>query len=167
MKKSLALLLSLLLICVTVPMVAAEGMTVTLTSTKSVLTAGETATVTLTLSDAVKARKASVQFYPDSDLELVSGEWLMQGSIMSVFKAEDSNAIITFSSDTDFNGAVLQFVVRAKENITDNSTPCVTAAVELRDATKVIDSAYGSTAFLLTTSPIIPNPDPDPGPEPA
>lgn len=111
------LLISAFLLCL-LPVfsvsVSAAAPTASLGFSAGGIRAGETVTVTVKISGCSTASLGIIPSYDTGTFELVSGEWLVSGSMLADFS--DGCAVIAYTSPTAFNGDVFRFVLKAKAN---------------------------------------------------
>ncbi len=109
------LLISAFLLCL-LPVfsvsVSAAAPTASLGFSAGGIRAGETVTVTVKISGCSTASLGIIPSYDTGTFELVSGEWLVSGSMLADFS--DGCAVIAYTSPTAFNGDVFRFVLKAK-----------------------------------------------------
>lgn len=112
------LLLSLIAICLfsfTIPLMAAQTATVTITPNKTSASAGDSVTFTVKVTGVSAAKSIGIiPSYDSSVFELVSGEWLVTGSAMSDFSG--GTATIAYAASRGFNENVFRFTLKVKSN---------------------------------------------------
>ena len=113
MKKILALVLCLILLCSTIIPASAAGSSATLSGVPSELKKDATATITVNVSGSPTLSSALVQVTLGNGLELVSGEWKKDG-IMKDFTVANGYGVFALSSAGTLNGTVFSFVVKGK-----------------------------------------------------
>ena len=113
MKKILALVTCLVLICSFSVTAFAQGATATLNGVPSEIKKDATATVTANVSGSPTLSSALVQITLGDGLELVSGEWKKDG-IMKDFTVSNGYGVIALSSAGTIDGTVFSFVVKGK-----------------------------------------------------
>jgi len=113
MKKILALVLCLILLCSTIIPVSAAGASATLSGVPSELKKDATATITVNVSGSPTLSSALVQVTLGDGLELVSGEWKKDG-LMKDFTVANGYGVLALSSASTLNGTVFSFVVKGK-----------------------------------------------------
>ncbi len=79
------------------------------------VTAGNTVTVTVNVSDCSCASLGIIPNYDSNSFDLVSGEILVYGTTLADFS--DGCAVMAYASAHSFSGSVFRFVLRAKTNI--------------------------------------------------
>jgi len=78
---------------------------------------GDVITITVTLSDCSKIKSmAVVPLYDPSRMEYINGNWLIGGGVFTDWDQEEQNGVIMYSSETDVNGAIAEFVFKLKDN---------------------------------------------------
>ena len=118
MKKIMVLLLSVLLLAGAIMPATANSITATTTCTTTAdsIFRGDTVTVTVSLSNCAKLKSMSLTPIYDSNVfELVSGEWLLTGTLISNFDTEKGNAAILYSAENDANGDIFKFTLKVKD----------------------------------------------------
>ena len=116
MKRLLALLLSVLLVTQMAPAVFAQANAeVTLSSASAAC--GENVTVTVSIQNCVDVKSIYiVPLYDEEALEIVSGTWLVSGMLADDWSEAFGDAAIAFSSNTNVNTDIFEFVFKVKEN---------------------------------------------------
>ena len=116
MKRLIAALLCVLLMVQMVPVVSAENVAKAQFE-NATAQQGETVSVKLTLQDCPAV--ASIAVMPNYDtnvLELISGTWLVTGTMTENWSPEFNDAVITFERDTVLNQAVFEMVFRVRDD---------------------------------------------------
>ncbi len=115
-KRLLALLLSVMLLVQTVPMVLAES-EATITIGSASAQRGKTVTVTISAQNLPKVKSMMiVPKYDDTVLELISGKWLIRGSVTGDWDAEYGDAVVQYESETDINTGFFELTFKVKED---------------------------------------------------
>ena len=113
MKKILAALICIILVCGLTITTFAASPSASLSGNPSELKKDATATITVNVSGSPSTTSALVQITLGSGLQLVSGQWKKSG-IMQDFNASNGEGVIALSSAGSFDGAVFSFVVKGK-----------------------------------------------------
>lgn len=116
MKRILSFIISALII-ITLPFyTSASGMSVVLNASTTTVKAGDTFTVTVNVSGAKNAMSASVAVTLSENIEFVSksGEWLVSNAMLTTFDEEKLKGAIAYSADTNLNGNIFKFTLKAK-----------------------------------------------------
>jgi len=88
--------------------------TVTVSADKYYAVVGDTVEFTVTIKNAAKSKAFSVKpLYDDTKYELVSGEWIIDDSILSGFDLSIGAGVISWANMNNINTAVFKFVLRA------------------------------------------------------
>lgn len=149
MKKILSFIIYLMLaVCIAIP-ASAAGVNVSVTSSSSV-TAGSNITFTVSLSGSTSATSGSVAVSFDDNFELVSGEFLKSGALLSNFDPATNKGALAFSSATDMNGEYFKLVLRAKQ--AGNAAQSVSISVELKNGASTVGSGSTSKSVKITCS---------------
>lgn len=84
---------------------------------------GETVSLVVKLNnaDTLKSIALSNIIYNENALELVSGEWKANNSIISNVNIEKKTAVIAFGENTDCNGDLFVLTFKVNENIADDN----------------------------------------------
>ena len=131
MKKALITSLTLILlflICICLPVYAAENTaseaTVTFDADPQTASRGATVTVTVVLSESDLAKSMMIEpVYDKSVLELQSGEWLLTGATLADnWAAEFGDAAIAYSAETDMNGEIFKLTFKVLDNASFGKT---------------------------------------------
>ena len=153
MKKILSVIAALCIMLSFAIPASAAGISVSLSGSTTV-TADGSVTYTVNLSGAQKCTGGSVAITVGDKLEVTSGEFLKDGSILANFDLAKNKGAIAFKDKVDLNGGFFRFTVKAKEAAKDGQAVSVT--VTLADGTsdsgsstlKIIcaNHSYGSWA---------------------
>lgn len=147
MKKILSFIICLILAaCIAIP-ASAAGVNISVTSSSSV-TAGSTITFTVSLSGSASATSGSVAVSFDDNFELVSGEFLKSGALLSNFDPATNKGALAFSSATDMNGEYFKLVLRAKE--AGSTAQNVNISVELKNGASTVGSGSAVRSIKIT-----------------
>ena len=149
MKKIMVLLLSVLLLAGAIMPATANSITATTTCTTTAdsIFRGDTVTVTVSLSNCAKLKSMSLTPIYDSNVfELVSGEWLLTGALISNFDTEKGNAAILYSAENDANGDIFKFTLKVKDTAPFGETSLkvnpvvknVSVSIECQAAEKIV-----------------------------
>lgn len=105
---------------------------------------GETVLLSITLEKANTLKSiaiSNIQFDTDA-LELVEGQWKLDGAILSNVNIGNKTAVIAFSDNTDCNGELFTLIFRIKDDVSDGlySVSCdVTAKHKDETGEKLVD----------------------------
>lgn len=159
MKKAAVLLLIFAMIwCAALPTFASETPEVTITASSAKVNVGDEVVFTVSLGGCPKVK--AMAFVPSFDTEvfdyvLVSsaedspadqcGSFLVSGAL-SDFSAEEKNAVIAFTSETEVNGEVLTFKLKAKKASESFTVKC---DVTLTDAENAAVSLGGVSSEVV------------------
>jgi len=169
MKKILALVLCLILLCSTIIPVSAAGASATLSGVPSELKKDATATITVNVSGSPTLSSALVQVTLGDGLELVSGEWKKDG-LMKDFTVANGYGVLALSSASTLNGTVFSFVVKGKTisataqtvkvdfTFKNGSSEVGTASVSKTVKVACASHTYGSYSKRITTTTSAPAP---------
>ena len=110
MKKIISFIVCILLILtISVPAFAAETANVTCKVSNDVVKRGEKVTVTVSLNNSDPFKSMAITPIYDSDVfEMVSGEWLISGAMLSDFNK--TSAAIAYASEVNKSGDIFAFV---------------------------------------------------------
>lgn len=79
---------------------------------------GEEVVITVSVSNCMEAKSIYiVPQYDEGILEIVSGTWLLSGILSDDYSDTYGDAAIAFSSNTDINTNIFEFVFKVKENV--------------------------------------------------
>ena len=152
MKKKLILWLMVMalligLSCVTV-LAADVGASLTLSDTEA--ERGDTLTLTVSLSGENKMKSAMVIANFDSDaLELVSGEWLINGDIRN-FDMEMKGGVFASTTELDTQGDIFRFTFKVKDAAAISSTS-ISCTVDLKNGENSLPLGTISPVSLTVT----------------
>lgn len=78
---------------------------------------GETVEIVVSISDCQAFKSmAVVPLYDSERLEYISGEWLIDGALLSDWSQEEQNGVILYSSETIINGEIAKFVFKVADD---------------------------------------------------
>ncbi len=145
MKKIISLLIGLIIVfAACVPAFATDSVTLSGNATASNITQGEQLTITYSVSECTLKSMALSFSYDANAFEVVSGKWLMSGTIMADVFKQPNKAVAAFGEETTVNGPVFELVLKAKDTgSTGNSS--VSANPEIKISTTVIPSTGASS----------------------
>lgn len=116
MKKSLlSIILSLVLFAFLCLNILAASPTAYLSSTSTTISANNTITITVNMSNCSSTSIGIIPVFDDNAFELISGNILISGAQISDFS--DGCAVIAYTSVNDFDGGVFRFDLKAKTTI--------------------------------------------------
>lgn len=141
MKRIVVLMMTVLLLAFGIAS-ADSVATVTSDADNTTVGRGDTIVVTVVLEDSENIK--SILFKPvyDSDVfEVVSGEWLLTGAMLSDFDMEKGNAAIAFTNETNPNGEAFTFTLKVKDTAAIGESTISTTAVLKNGSTE-----YSSTS---------------------
>lgn len=119
MKRILIVLaLSLLFVILSINCFAATP-TASLAASSTSVAANSSVTITVKVSNCSSASLGIIPEYDTNTFELVSGEILVSGAVLSDFS--DGCAVMAFASVNNFNGDVFRFVLKAKSSANPGS----------------------------------------------
>lgn len=115
MKKILTIALCvLLLIAMAIP-VSAAG-TASLSRSETEVNRGEKFTITVSVSNVAASKSGSIEVTVDNKFTIVSGEWLISGTIMKDFDAAQKDGVFAFDSEKKISGKVFKLTLKAKSD---------------------------------------------------
>ena len=103
------------------PVIALTGPTLSLTPTSNTLSRGSEVSVTVNLKDCEKCKSLALVFDYDTDniFEIVSGEWLLSGTLLASFDkttTKAGTAAAAYMNETDANGDIFVLKLKVKDN---------------------------------------------------
>ena len=134
MKKILSIAAILCLMLSFALPIRAAGFSVGLSPSKTSVSAGEMVTFTVTVTGAGKATSGYIEVALDDSFELVSGKLLVSNVKTGDFDVSTSDGAFLYSEESDPNGGLCEFVVKAK-----------TAGKTARKVSVTVDLKNGST----------------------
>lgn len=85
---------------------------------------GEQVSLVVHLSDCAAAKSMYIcPLYDTQALELVKGEWLLKGFVLSDWDPKTQDGAIAYSSLTDLNGDVMKLTFRIREDAVEKTYP--------------------------------------------
>lgn len=163
MKKIFALLMIFLLVgCLAVPSFAAD-------SAVSAVDAepGDTVTLSMQLPSAATVQAGGIAVSYDAQvLELVSGQWKLDGTMVAPFFTDTGLGAFAYASETSVSGEVFAVTFKVRDNAVAGNT-VVAMVLELRDknnatvanvsngAVITVKSTAATTAPAVTTAPVV------------
>ena len=120
---------------------------------------GETVEVILTLADApnIRAMGLSNFVYDRENLTLISGEWLLDGAILSSWDENMQAAAIAYMNDTDLNGAIFKLTFQIHEDAPEGTyTVSCDATAKIKPDDEDITIAVASEAGDVTVKNYVP-----------
>ena len=151
LKHTLTLLLSLAMIFSMVPCVSAAGEKVTLKASAQSVVAGDEVTVIVSVNGADKATSAGVSVTYGDNFELVSGEWLLTGGLMSNYDVSKNKGVFAFASATDMNGDLFKLTLKAKT--IDKTAQTVSINVQLKNGGQTVLDQTAETSVSIVEKP--------------
>ncbi len=150
MKKIAVLVVSIILmLTIAIPAFAAETATVSCSAADEVKR-GETLVVTVSLTNSAPLKFIAITPSYDSSLfTLESGQWLIAGATLSDFNGVD--AVAAYAEETQLNGPVFQFVLKAKADATTGSTT-VSAQPSIMNGADSIAASVASKTVKVACS---------------
>ena len=151
MKKVVLCFMTLaLLIGLSCMVMSATDVGVTLTLSEADAGRGDTFTMTVNISGDSKMKSAMVLANFDSEvLELVSGEWLIDGTIEN-FSPEDKGGFFAAEGELDTQGDIFRFTFRVKDAAAFDSTS-ISCTVDLKNGTDSLPLGTISPVSLTVT----------------
>lgn len=151
MKKVVLCFMTLaLLIGLSCMVMSATDVGVTLTLSEADAGRGDTFTMTVNISGDSKMKSAMVLANFDSEvLELVSGEWLIDGTIEN-FSPEDKGGFFAAEGELDTQGDIFRFTFRVKDAAASDSTS-ISCTVDLKNGTDSLPLGTISSVSLIVT----------------
>ena len=151
MKKVVLCFMTLaLLIGLSCMVMSATDVGVTLTLSEADAGRGDTFTMTVNISGDSKMKSAMVLADFDSEvLELVSGEWLIDGTIEN-FSPEDKGGFFAAEGELDTQGDIFRFTFRVKDAAAFDSTS-ISCTVDLKNGTDSLPLGTISPVSLTVT----------------
>lgn len=146
MKKTLALLVSLILIFGIGVTASAASAAVSLSGVPSELKKDERATVTVSLANSPAVDSALIQITLDKGLELVSGEW-KTGGMIEDFNVSEGEGVMTVTAAKAFNGTIFSFVVSGKT--VSAAAQGITVKLTLKNGTTVVGTASATKSVKI------------------
>lgn len=139
MKKTVAftlIALTLLLLCLSVSAATSRCI-----PSKSEVRPGETFTVSVELTDSADVKMLGITPKFDGEkLELISGEWRLNGAIIADFKPDRLNGVAMFTSPKNTNGAIFTLTFLTKPDAKAGKTD-ISAILDLKDGNEAPISA--------------------------
>ena len=151
LKHTLTLLLSLAMIFSMVPCVSAAGEKVTLKASAQSVVVGDEVTVIVSVNGADKATSAGVSVTYGDNFELVSGEWLLTGGLMSNYDVSKNKGVFAFASATDMNGELFKLTLKAKT--IDETAQTVSINVQLKNGGQTVLDQTAETSVSIVEKP--------------
>ena len=151
LKHTLTLLLSLAMIFSMVTCVSAAGEKVTLKASAQSVVAGDEVTVIVSVNGADKATSAGVSVTYGDNFELVSGEWLLTGGLMSNYDVSKNKGVFAFASATDMNGDLFKLTLKAKT--IDTTAQTVSINVQLKNGGQTVLDQTAETSVSIVEKP--------------
>ena len=161
MRKTLVSVICLLLIVTTlaIPVLAASSVSISLKASSTTVNSGDTVTVTVSAKvDACKSGSVQIS-YSSSVFELVSGEWLIENTIMQSFNVANSNGVFALSESKAISGNVLKITLKVKDSaaigsskVTVNFTGDSTAASKSISLTVACAHKYSNSCDTTCNS---------------
>lgn len=149
MKKLLSVFIGLMIMLSAVVPVSAAGLNVTVVSSANV-TAGGNITFTVSLSGSLNATSGSISVSFDDNFELISGEFLKSGALLSNFDTKTNKGAIAFNNATNMNGEYFKLVLKAKK--AGAADQKVIISVELKNGASSIGSNSVTKAVKIVCS---------------
>lgn len=125
MKRLLSLVFTFLVVLCILPSESfAKSPKVTLSASQTNVRPGDTVTFTVKVEGCETKSLGIIPEYDKDIFELVSGEWLIGGAILSDFSA--GCAVIAYTAFRSFEGDIFTFTLKVPENaiITDSTVKC-------------------------------------------
>ncbi len=131
------LVLALLIAALTIPVAAAPS--VKLAASKTSVNAGDTVTVTVSISSMdCKAGGVEVSF-DGKVFELSSGKWLLSNTVLSDFSASTKDGVFAYSGKTGISGNILELKLKVKSGAASGkSTVKVNLTLDGQNASQTI-----------------------------
>ena len=142
MKKIISLLAALCLIVSFAIPASAAGFTVSLSSSKKDVSAGDTVTFTVSLSGTGRGTSGYIEVAASSNFELISGKFLTPNTQMADFDKNTSDGTVMYNGESDPNGAFCEFVLKAKT--ASKTTQNVSVTVDIRNGSSLLGSVKAS-----------------------
>ncbi len=120
MKKSILILISSFLI-LTIFAIVVNAAGVQATVDNKSCAKGGTVTLEVNVSGELKAGGIEV-IYDSAVLELISGEWKTDGSLMSTFNKETKQGVFTYMDNQKFNGKIFAVTFKVRDDAPIGST---------------------------------------------
>lgn len=114
MKKVLSIAAILCLMLSFALPIRAAGFSVSLSPSKTSVSAGETITFTVSVAGAERATSGYIEVALDDSFELVSGKLLVSNVKTGDFDVSTSDGAFLYSEESDPNGGLCEFVVKAR-----------------------------------------------------
>ena len=154
MKRIIMLLLAAAFVvgAMAIPVSAEAGGVAAVSSTSG--NPGDTVSMSIGLSGVPAASSVGIRFQLPEGLELVEGQWLLDGGVLKDVNPEAGTAVFALEEAADLNGEILSF--RVKINTQTPGTYAIDAAVEVKNLDAVVCStqAEGSLTVLPPHSEI-------------
>lgn len=100
---------------------------------KTTVSPGETLKITVTLKCNEKVKSMGITpIYDKNVFELVSGEWLVSGTLIKNYDKPNNRGAALFSSEKDCNGEVFELTLRVKNGVNGTKSE-VKAELVLKD----------------------------------
>lgn len=110
------LLVTLLLVTMAVPVFAAGNASLILS--KSSANRGDTVTVTVYVSNVNSTQTGGIEVTYGAGLELVKGEWLLTGALMTNFDVASKDGVFALDAPQNLKGNVFRLTFKVKSNAT-------------------------------------------------
>ncbi|MBQ9940182.1 MAG: InlB B-repeat-containing protein, partial [Clostridia bacterium] len=149
MKRVLLSFLCVVMIITAMLTVSATENKVTLQSSHTDVSVGDTVTFTVSVNGADNAKSAAVSVAFPDNFEFVSAEWLKEG-LMSHYDTQTHKGIFAYSSAGDMNGDMFRFALKLKT--ADKNPQNVSINLQYRDAdTQILNETVEKSVTAAAT----------------
>ncbi len=139
MKKFISLALIVITIMALCVCASAASPTLKFKLSSNKVAVDEKITVTVTLADCAKVRSIGLTpSYDKSLFTLTKVEWLLKGGIITDFNTKTGDAAIIFDKDTDCNGDIFRFTLKAKKTSVFDLSAITSAIVAKRSDNNIV-----------------------------
>ncbi|MBO5746754.1 MAG: hypothetical protein J6S13_06650 [Clostridia bacterium] len=138
MKRVFAIFICILLLVSVCTTAFAAGNSISLRPTKTAVTSGDSFTVLVVLNGEEPFQSFGLKLkYDSNDFELVKGNWLLQGSLLSDFDEEKNNAAIGYKKAAVKNGDAFEFTLKVKSGVAGKTSKIEVVPVMKKDSDNV------------------------------
>lgn len=147
MKKIFCLMIAFVMIASLCVTGFAAGNSISCTASKSDVKAGETVTVSVTLTNADPFKALGLSFeYNTNTFELVNGEWFIQGALLKDVDKTKNRAAVAYKDQSVQNGEIFTFELKVKGGV-ELGAYDITVVPTMKNGTDVI-SITGDTVKI-------------------